>query len=129
MGIDNVVNDPGMTYALFGGINYRITPRFSLGLGVGIYKTEFVAAYLHLNFNLRREHSTKDNYPYIGIQAGGVYSTWIGENFGDERGFMMEPRLGWSFYSKKGQLRYNVFAGANLFSFSLTPKIGIAFEL
>lgn len=107
---------------------YQFNSRLFLGVGLSTINTEFLDLYLELRGNLRKPTVGRPSYPFLSFKAGYSVSTWIGEKFADQRGVVVEPRFGWSFYSKAGHLRYNAFCSMEVFSYTLIPKIGIAFE-
>lgn len=107
---------------------YQFNPSLFLGAGVLTLNTEFVSFYGQITKSLRRPKETRPTYPFFSVRAGYMMSTWVGEHFGDEKGIYLEPNFGWSFYSKAGKLRYNVYAGVSYYVFSFVPRIGLTFD-
>ena len=107
---------------------YWFNPRFYLGGGVALFNAQFLGLYAQLGGTLRRPTDERPSFPYMMFRAGYAAGLWEGEWFAAQKGVFLEPRFGWSFYSKAGNLRYNVFAAAHLFQLSVVPKIGLTFE-
>jgi len=107
---------------------YQFSNTFSVGVGVATYNTQTVNVYLQLRFNLRNVTETRAHYPYIALRGGYSWSTWTGETWGDDRGPIVDPRFGWSFYTKEANLRWSVFLAPSFYQFHFMPKIGLAFE-
>ncbi len=107
---------------------YQFSNTFSLGAGVSTYNTTNLCLYLQLRFNLRNTTETRTSFPYISLRGGYSWSTWSGDAWGDDKGPTEELKLGWSFYTKAANLRWNVFAAPCLYQFHFIPKIGLAFE-
>lgn len=107
---------------------YQFNSRVFLGVGLGSLNTQFLALYGSFTGTLRRPTETKPTYPYITVNVGYGISTWAGQHIADQESVYIEPRFGWSFYSKAGNLRYNTFISAALFNFKLIPQIGVAFQ-
>ena len=107
---------------------YQFSKTFSLGAGIGTYSTKTLNLYLQLRFNLRDINESKTHYTYIALRGGYSWSTWTGESFGDDKGPIVDPRFGWSFYTKEANLRWSVFAAPSLYQWHFIPKIGLNFE-
>lgn len=107
---------------------YQFNPSLFLGGGVLTLNTQFVSFYGQITKSLRRPQESRPSYPFFSFRAGYMLSTWEGEHFGDEKGIYLEPNLGWSFYSKAGNLRYSVYAGCSYYVFSFIPRIGLTFH-
>ena len=107
---------------------YQFSNTFSLGAGLSTYNTENITLYLQLRFNLRDINETKTHYTYIALRAGYSWSTWTGDTWGDDKGPIVDPRFGWSFYTKEANLRWSVFLAPSFYQFHFVPKIGLAFE-
>jgi len=107
---------------------YQFSKTFSLGVGIATYNTQTINLYLQLRFNLRDINDTRTHYTYIAIRGGYSWSTWTGEAWGDDKGPIVDPRFGWSFYTKEANLRWSVFLAPSFYQFHFIPKIGLAFE-
>lgn len=107
---------------------YWFNDRFYLGGGVSTLNAQFLTLYGQLGGTLRRPTEDRPSYPYMMLRGGYSVGLWDGEWFSTQKGVFVEPRLGWSFYSRAGNLRYNVFAAVHYFQLSLVPKIGLTFE-
>ncbi len=126
-----VVAEAGVTpsIGMFTTHGYQFSPQFFLGGGVMLTRnTKLLCTYIQTNFALRKVTESRSSFPYMSINAGYAFSTWSGDSFGDDKGVYIEPRLGWSFNSKLGNLRYDVFAAVSMFDIQFTPKIGLAFR-
>ncbi len=121
-------NDPKVILEAFTTHGYQFSNTFSLGAGVGTYLTETINVYLQLRFNLRDITETRTHYTYISIRGGYSWSTWTGDAWGDDKGPIVDPRFGWSFYTKEVNLRWSVFVAPSFYQFHFIPKIGLAFE-
>jgi len=107
---------------------YQFSNTFSLGVGIGTYNTTFLNLYMQLRFNLRNINETRTHYTYIAIRGGYSWSTWIGDKFGDDKGPLVDPRFGWSFYTKEVNLRWSVYLAPSFYQYTFIPKIGLSFE-
>ena len=107
---------------------YQFSNTFSLGAGIATYNTQTINVYLQLRFNLRDINETRTHYTYIALRGGYSWSTWTGDSWGDDKGPLVDPRFGWSFYTKEANLRWSVFLAPSLYQFHFIPKIGLAFE-
>ncbi|MCX6286472.1 MAG: hypothetical protein NTY96_05105 [Bacteroidetes bacterium] len=121
-------NEPKAILEVFTTQGYQFSNTFSLGAGLATYNTETINIYLQLRFNLRDINESRTHYTYIAIRAGYSWSTWTGEAWGDDKGPIVDPRFGWSFYTKAANLRWSVFAAPSFYQFHFVPKIGLAFE-
>ena len=121
-------NDPKIILEAFTTHGYQFSNTFSLGAGVGTYLTETINVYLQVRFNLRDITETRTHYTYISIRGGYSWSTWTGDAWGDDKGPIVDPRFGWSFYTKEVNLRWSVFVAPSFYQFHFIPKIGLAFE-
>ena len=115
-------------FEIFTTHGYKPTPGLFLGLGINSYNTQYLAVYTQVSGILRKIQQTTSSYPILSFNFGYGASTWIGDNFADEKGIYIEPKFSWSFYSKNANIRYNVFTSANIFNLRFIPKIGLAFE-
>jgi len=120
--------DPKPILEVFTTHGYQFSNTFSLGAGVSTYNTENINVYLQLRFNLRNIDETKTHYTYISLRGGYSWSTWTGDTWGDDKGPVVDPRFGWSFYTKEANLRWSVFVAPSFYQFHFIPKIGLAFE-
>jgi hypothetical protein len=120
--------DPKAILELSTTHGYQFSNTFSLGVGAGTYNTETINVYMQLRFNLRKLTEKKTHYTYIALRGGYSWSTWTGEHWGDDRGPLIDPRFGWSFYTKEANLRWSVFLAPSFYQFHFIPKIGLAFE-
>jgi hypothetical protein len=120
--------DPRMVLEVFTTHGYQFSNTFSLGAGLSTYNTENITIYGQVRFNLRNISETKTHYTYISIRGGYSWSTWTGDSWGDDKGPVVDPRFGWSFYTKAANLRWSVFAAPSFQQFHFLPKIGLAFE-
>jgi len=107
---------------------YQFSNTFSLGLGLSTYNTETINLYLQLRFNLRNINESRTHYTYIALRGGYSWSTWTGDAWGDDRGPIIDPRFGWSFYTKAANLRWSVFLAPSFYQLHFIPKVGLAFE-
>lgn len=107
---------------------YQFSNTFSLGLGVGTYNTTFLNLYMQFRFNLRNINETRTHYTYIAVRGGYSWSTWTGDKFGDDRGPLVDPRFGWSFYTKEVNFRWSVYLAPSFYQYTFIPKIGLSFE-
>lgn len=107
---------------------YQFSKTFSLGAGIGTYNTQTLNVYVQLRFNLRDINENRTHYTYIALRGGYSWSTWTGDNFGDDKGPLVDPRFGWSFYTKAANLRWSVYAAPSFYQFHFIPKIGLSFE-
>ena len=107
---------------------YQFSNAFSLGLGLSTYTTKNINVYLQARLNLRKLTETRTSYPYFSIRGGYSWSTWTGDAWGDDKGPIVDPHLGWSFYTKEANLRWSVFLAPSFYQFYFIPKIGLAFE-
>lgn len=107
---------------------YQFSKTFSLGAGISTYNTETLNAYVQFRFNLRDINETRTSYTYIAVRGGYSWSTWTGESWGDDRGPIVDPRFGWSFYTKEVNLRWSVYAAPSFYQLHFIPKIGLSFE-
>jgi len=121
-------NEPKAILELFTTHGYQFSNTFSLGGGISTYLTETFNVYTQLRFNLRKLTEEKSHYTYISLRLGYSWSTWTGDSFGDDKGPIVDPRFGWSFYTKSANLRWSVFAAPSFYQFHFIPKIGLAFE-
>ncbi len=121
-------NEPKALLEVFTTQGYQFSKTFSIGAGVSTYSTETINIYLQLRFNLRDINETRTHYTYISIRGGYSWSTWTGDAWGDDKGPIVDPRFGWSFYTKAVNLRWSVFAAPSFYQFHFIPKIGLAFE-
>jgi len=121
-------NEPKAILEAFTTHGYQFSNTFSLGAGIATYNTETINIYLQLRFNLRNISETRTHYTYISLRGGYSWSTWTGDNWGDDKGPVVDPRFGWSFYTKAVNLRWSVFAAPSFYQFHFIPKIGLAFE-
>lgn len=121
-------DNPQSIFEVYTTHGYQFSNTFSLGVGVSTYNTESIIAYLQLRFNLRKLTETRTSYPYIALKGGYSWSTWTGETWGDDRGPIVDLRLGWSFYTKEANVRWSVYMEPSLYQFHFIPKIGLAFE-
>ncbi len=121
-------NDPRPILEVFTTHGYQFSNTFSLGAGLSTYNTENINIYLQLRFNLRNINESKTSYLYIALRGGYSWSTWTGEAWGDDKGPIVDPHLGWSFYTKEANLRWSVFVSPSFYQFHFIPKIGLAFE-
>ena len=121
-------DNPKAIFEVFTTHGYQFSNTFSLGLGLSTYNTENIALYLQIRFNLRNINETRSSYPYIALRGGYSWSTWTGDTWGDDRGPIIDPHLGWSFYTKEANLRWSVFMAPSFYQFHFIPKIGLAFE-
>ena len=107
---------------------FQFNPSLFLGAGVLTLNTQFVSFYAQVAKSLRKPKESRPSYPFFSARAGYMMSTWVGEHFGDEKGIYLEPNFGWSFYSPKGRLRYNVYVGVSYYVFSFIPRVGLTFD-
>lgn len=107
---------------------YQFSNTFSMGIGVGTYNTTFLNVYMQFRFNLRRPTEEKPRYTYIALRGGYSWSTWTGDKFGDDRGPLVDPRFGWSFYNKHENLRWSVYIAPSFYQYTFIPKIGLSFD-
>lgn len=109
---------------------FRFTPRVFVGAGIATLDTKYLATYGQFTGTLRKPSVQRPSYPLFAIKIGYSVSVWGEEShFADERGVYVEPALAWSFYSRAGNLRYNVFVALNYYNIFFTPKIGLSFTL
>jgi len=120
--------DPKAILEVFTTHGYQFSNTFSLGVGLSTYNTETINIYLQVRFNLRNINETRTSYPYIALRGGYSWSTWTGDTWGDDKGPIIDPHLGWSFYTKEANLRWSVFGSPGFYQFHFIPKIGLAFE-
>ncbi|MCK9423234.1 MAG: hypothetical protein M0Q38_11615 [Bacteroidales bacterium] len=120
--------DPRAILEVFTTHGYQFSNTFSLGAGLSTYNTENINIYLQLRFNLRNISESRTHYTYIALRGGYSWSTWTGEAWGDDKGPIVDPRFGWSFYTKGANLRWSVFVAPSIYQFHFIPKIGLAFE-
>ncbi len=121
-------NDPKAVLEVFTTHGYQFSNTFSLGGGLSTYNTENIIVYCQLRFNLRNITDTRTHYTYISLRGGYSWSTWTGETWGEDKGPIIDPRFGWSFYTKEVNLRWSVFVAPSFYQFHFVPKIGLAFE-
>lgn len=121
-------SDPKAMLEVYTTHGYQFSNTFSLGAGIGTYNTETLNLYVQLRFNMHDIDENRTHYPYIAIRGGYSWSTWTGDAFGDDKGPLIDPHLGWSFYTKAANLRWSVYAAPSLYQFNFIPKIGLAFE-
>ena len=107
---------------------YQFSNTFSLGAGIATYNTTTFNVYMQFRFNLRNISEERTHYTYIAIRGGYSWSTWTGDHWGDDKGPLVDPRFGWSFYTKEVNLRWSVFAAPSFYQFHFIPKVGLAFE-
>lgn len=107
---------------------YQFSNTFSLGAGIATYSTETLNIYMQFRFNLRNINESKSHYTYIALRGGYSWSTWTGDQWGDDKGPIIDPRFGWSFYTPKANLRWSIFAAPSLYQFHFIPKAGLSFE-
>lgn len=120
--------DPRAVVEVFTTHGYQFSKIFSLGAGIATYNTETFNVYMQLRFNLKHTTETRSHYPFIALRGGYSWSTWTGESFGDDKGPIVDPHLGWSFYTPQANLRWSVFAAPSLYQWHFIPKVGLAFE-
>ncbi|MCX6277213.1 MAG: hypothetical protein NT004_03840 [Bacteroidetes bacterium] len=120
--------DPKLIIEAFTTHGYQFSNTFSLGAGLSTYNTETINIYLQLRFNLRNINETRTSYPYISLRGGYSWSTWTGDTWGDDKGPIVDPHIGWSFFTKEANLRWSVFVSPGFYQFNFIPKIGLAFE-
>lgn len=109
---------------------FRFNPRVFIGAGIATLDTKYLATYGQFTGTLRKPSASKPSYPLLSVKIGYSVNVWGEEShFADERGIYIEPVFAWSFYSKAGNLRYNVFAALNYYNLFLMPKIGLSFTL
>ncbi len=121
-------NDPKAIFEVYTTHGYQFSNTFSLGAGLSTYNTENITVYLQFRFNLRDINETKTHYTYIALRGGYSWSTWTGDTWGDDKGPVVDPRFGWSFYTKQANLRWSVFVAPSFYQFHFIPKAGLAFE-
>ncbi len=121
-------NGPKAIFEVFTTHGYQFSNTFSLGVGLSTYNTENINLYLQARFNLRKLTETRTSYPYLSLRGGYSWSTWTGDTWGDDKGPIIDPHLGWSFYTKEANLRWSVFLAPGFYQFHFIPKIGLAFE-
>lgn len=121
-------NEPIMLMEVYTTHGYQFSNTFSLGVGVATYNTETINAYLQTRFNLRNIDEKKSHYTYIAVRLGYSWSTWPGDAWGDDKGPLIDPRFGWSFYTPAVNLRWSVYAAPSFYQFNFIPKIGLSFE-
>lgn len=121
-------NDPKAMLEVYTTHGYQFSNTFSLGAGIGTYNTETLNLYIQLRFNMHDISETRSHYPYIALRGGYSWSTWTGDSFGDDKGPLVDPHLGWSFYTKEANLRWSVYVAPSFYQFHFIPKIGLAFE-
>lgn len=121
-------DNPKAIFEVFTTHGYQFSNTFSIGAGLSTYNTENLTVYLQFRFNLRNINENRTHYPYIALRGGYSWSTWTGDTWGDDRGPIIDPRLGWSFYTKEANLRWSVFLAPSFYQFHFVPKIGLAFE-
>ena len=119
---------PTAIFEVYTTHGYQFSNTFSLGAGVSTYNTENITVYVQFRFNLRDISETRTSYPYLALRSGYSWSTWTGEKWGDDKGPIVDPRLGWSFYTKEANLRWSVFLAPSFYQIHFIPKIGLAFE-
>jgi len=120
--------DPKALVEIFTTHGYQFSNTFSLGAGIATYNTETINLYMQVRFNLRNINDARSHYIYLALRGGYSWSTWTGEAWGDDKGPIVDPRLGWSFYTKEANLRWSVFIAPSFYQFQFIPKIGLAFE-
>ncbi|MEI7501126.1 MAG: hypothetical protein WCK84_11850 [Bacteroidota bacterium] len=121
--------DPKAIVEVYTTHGYQFSNTFSLGAGLSTYNTENIIIYLQFRFNLHNiSDSTITHYPYLSLRGGYAWSTWTGDTWGEDRGPVIDPHLGWSFYTKEANLRWSVYLEPSFYQFHFMPKIGIAFE-
>lgn len=120
--------DPKAIFELFTTHGYQFSNTFSLGGGISTYNTENLTLYLQTRFNLANLTETRSHYPYLSLRLGYSWSTWTGDQWGDDKGPIVDPHLGWSFYTKEANLRWSVYAAPSFYQYHFIPKIGLAFE-
>lgn len=109
---------------------FRFNPKLFVGVGIATLDTKYLATYGQFIRALRKPSALKPSYPLLSVKMGYSVSAWGEEShFADEKGIYIEPVFAWSFYSKAGNLRYNVFAALNYYNFFFIPKIGLSFTL
>lgn len=121
-------NEPKAVVEVFTTHGYQFSKTFSLGAGIATYNTETINIYMQVRFNLRDINDTRSHYTYIALRGGYSWSTWTGDNWGDDKGPLIDPRFGWSFYTKEANLRWSIFAAPSFYQFHFIPKVGLAFE-
>jgi hypothetical protein len=121
-------NDPKAILEVYTTHGYQFSNTFSLGAGIATYSTETINAYLQLRFNLHDINENRTHYPYLALRGGYSWSTWTGDAWGDDKGPLIDPRFGWSFYTKEANLRWSVYAAPSFYQFHFIPKIGLSFE-
>ncbi len=120
--------DPKAIVEVYTTHGYQFSNTFSLGVGVATYNTENIIAYLQLRFNMHDINESRTHYPYLSLKGGYAWSTWTGDKWGEDKGPIVDLRLGWSFYTKAANLRWSVYAEPSLYQYHFIPKIGLAFE-
>ena len=121
-------DNPQAIFEVFTTHGYQFSNTFSLGAGLSTYNTENINLYVQFRFNLRDINETKTGYLYLALRGGYSWSTWTGDTWGDDKGPTVDPRLGWSCYTKEANLRWSVFLAPSFYQFHFVPKIGLAFE-
>lgn len=121
-------NDPKAILEIYTTHGYQFSNTFSLAAGLATYSTETINVYLQLRFNLHDINENRTQYPYLAIRGGYSWSTWTGDAWGDDKGPLIDPRFGWSFYTKEANLRWSVYAAPSFYQFHFIPKIGLSFE-
>ncbi|MEI6898677.1 MAG: hypothetical protein WCL00_02270 [Bacteroidota bacterium] len=122
-------NNPTMIAELSVAGYYRFSRVFSIGAGVSTYNTEMLNLFLIPRFNLISITNHRSHFPFLAIRGGYSWSTWTGDQFGDDKGPIIDLMLGWSFFSPKGKLRWNVYLSPGIYQFEFIPKAGLCFEL
>jgi hypothetical protein len=121
-------DNPKAILEVFTTHGYQFSNTFSLGVGVATYNTMNLNIYGQVRFNLRNISEAKPHYIYIALRGGYSWSTWTGDTWGEDKGPIVDPHLGWSFYTKEANLRWSVFVAPSFYQFHFIPKIGLAFE-
>jgi hypothetical protein len=109
-------------------LGYRFSHHLMMGGGISTYNTETLNLYALLRLNLMRIKETRTHYPYIAFRGGYSWSTWTGDNWGDDKGPIFDLHLGWSFYTPEGKIRWSVYLSPGLYQFEFIPKAGLCFE-
>jgi len=121
-------DNPQAILELYTTHGYQFSNTFSVGVGIGTYNTQTINAYMQLRFNLRNISEAKPGYLYIALRGGYSWSTWTGETWGEDKGPLVDPRLGWSFLTKEANLRWSVYLAPSFYQFHFIPKMGLSFE-
>lgn len=121
-------NNPTAVVEVFTTHGYQFSRRIFAGAGISTYSTETLNLYLLARFNFGKIKSIESSYPYLAFRGGYSWSTWTGDNWGDDKGPIIDPMLGWSFYTPEGKLRWNVYLNPGIYQYEFIPKIGLCFE-